>query len=174
MDIEKKLFYSIRLSGYVLLRKYKVLKYSFEQKHLIYINRTMLRANKRTSNLSIERLQKTAKRATKAAKLCILTELCYKIDQVKQRQDRIPYGFVSGLVRESRSVFPWVTRDAINNHYRKIQREPLPMPPPPPQAARLSLEGCSPVHRPDPLSSKLTSCRATPHMFVNYVISELI
>ena len=93
----------------------------------------MLRANKRTSNLSIERLQKTAKRATKAAKLCILTELCYKIDQVKQRQDRIPYGFVSGLVRESRSVFPWVTRDAINNHYRKIQREPLPpLPPPPP------------------------------------------
>ena len=92
----------------------------------------MLQANKRISNLSIERLQKTAKRATKAAKLSVLTELCYKIDHVKQKQDRIPYGFVRDLVAESKSVFPWVTRDAINNHYRKIQVQPNPPPPPPP------------------------------------------
>ena len=92
----------------------------------------MLRGTKRNSNQSIERLQKTAKRGTKAAKLSILTKLCYKIDQVKQRQNRIPYGFVSGLVTESKSVFPWVTRDAINNHYRRVQNQPQPPPPPPP------------------------------------------
>ena len=85
-----------------------------------------------TSNQSIKRLQKTAKRGTKAAKLSILTELCSKIDQVKQRQNRIPYGFVSELVAEIKSVFPWVTRDAINNHYRRLKNEQQNPPLPPP------------------------------------------
>ena len=97
----------------------------------------MLRGTKRNSNQSIERLLKTAKRGTKAAKLSILTELCCKIDQVKQRQNRIPYGFVSGLVAESKSVFPWVTRDKINNHYRRVQNQAPPPPPPPPPLAIL-------------------------------------
>ena len=90
----------------------------------------MLRGTKRKSNQSIEHLQKTANQGTKAAKLSILTELCYKIDQVKQRKNRIPYGFVSGLVAEIKSGFPWVTRDAINNHYRRVQNQPQPPPPP--------------------------------------------
>ena len=95
-----------------------------------------------TSNQSIKRLQKTAKRGTKAAKLSILTELCYKIDQVKQKQNRIPYGFVSQLVAESKSVIPWVTRDAINNHYRRLQHEQQKPPPPlPPPVNEINLEG---------------------------------
>ena len=87
-----------------------------------------------TSNQSIKFLQKTAKRGTKAAKISILTELCSKIDQVIQEQNRIPYGFVSQLVADSKSVFPWVTRDAINNHYRRLknkQQQAAPLIPPP-------------------------------------------
>ena len=32
---------------------------------------------------------------------------------------------------ESKSVFPWVTRDAINNHYCRVKNQPQPPPPPP-------------------------------------------
>ena len=69
----------------------------------------MLQVTKRNSNQSIECLQKTAKRGTKAAKLSILTELCYKINQVKQRLNRILCGFVNGLVTERKSLFTWFT-----------------------------------------------------------------
>ena len=44
-------------------------------------------------------------------------------------QNRIPYGFVSGLVTERKSLFPWVTRDAINNHYRRVKNQHQPPPP---------------------------------------------
>ena len=119
---------------------------------------SMIRGTKRDSKKQpIERLQNTkkrgtkaeklgtkaAKRGTKAAKLSILSELCCKIDQVKQSQNRIPYGFVSGLVTESKAVFPWVTRDAINNHYRSVHNRPQPPPPLLPPLNEINLEDVS-------------------------------
>jgi hypothetical protein len=161
-----------------------------ENKRLVYINwtGTMLQRSKRNSNRSIERLQNTAKRGTKAkklsmvrgtkrdykkqpierlqktkmrgtkaeklgtkaakrrtkvAKLSILSELCCKIDQVKQSQNSIPYGFVSGLLTESKAVFPWVTRDAINNHYRSVHNRPQPPSPLLPPLNEINLEDVS-------------------------------
>ena len=68
-----------------------------------------------------------AKRLAKAAKDTILTDLCNSIDIKKRennlsRDDRIPRGFVAGLVAGVKPVCPWISRDAINNEYRRRRK----------------------------------------------------
>ena len=77
---------------------------------------------KRSSDiLRRERLTKTAIRATKASQESILRDICSRIDSVvkKASDGRIVYGFVSNIVTEMRSTFPWLNRDRIMNAYRK-------------------------------------------------------
>ena len=85
------------------------------------------------SKFSKERVKLRAKQVTKATKLGVLTELCNQIDQAKAETSRIPYGLVSKLVSESKTTFPWITRDVINNHYRRIQQKTPEIAPLPPQ-----------------------------------------
>ena len=85
------------------------------------------------SKFSKERAKLRAKQVTKAAKLGVLTELCNQIVQAKAETGRIPYGLVSKLVSESKTTFPWITRNMINNHYRRIQQKTPEIAPLPPQ-----------------------------------------
>ena len=92
MDMRKILFYTIRLSDsqYIVRATYRDNNndnltqqyFKFRRKFEIENTTYSFRLSKlgtmpnTTSNQSIKRLQKTAKRGTKAAKLSILTELC--------------------------------------------------------------------------------------------------
>ena len=67
-------------------------------------------------------------RTAKAAKKVVLTDICNTIDTNKRScslglHDRIPHGLVAQMVNNVTSVCPWVTRDSINNEYRKRQRQ---------------------------------------------------
>ena len=66
----------------------------------------------------------TVRQTERAAKDSILSTLCDQIDRKKRdsnlsASDRIPRGFVVSLVVAHQNVAPWVTRDAINNMYRR-------------------------------------------------------
>ena len=66
----------------------------------------------------------TVRQTERAAKDSILSSLCDQIDRKKRdsnlsASDRIPRGFVASLVVAHQNVAPWVTRDAINNMYRR-------------------------------------------------------
>ena len=56
----------------------------------------------------------------KATKKNVLTDLCNRLDFKKQSNKcQIPHNFVSGLIHSHKTVFPWLTRDTINNELRR-------------------------------------------------------
>ena len=73
-------------------------------------------------DIQLDRINTIAKRATKTGNRKVLTELCRKIDLAKTRagNGKIPYGFVTNIVCETKEVCPWVSRDKVMNHYRSL------------------------------------------------------
>ena len=57
------------------------------------------------------------------AKIAILSKLCNNISTTKQaNNDKISYGFMARQVKTMGLVWPWITRDAIMNAYRKHEK----------------------------------------------------
>ena len=59
----------------------------------------------------------------KATKQNIVNDLCNTIDLQRQTNEgRVPLSFVAGLMKSHVYVFPWLTRDKINNGLRRYKR----------------------------------------------------
>ena len=56
----------------------------------------------------------------KATKKSIIGDLCIRIDHEKKaNNNRVPMGFIAGLVRSHVAVCPWLSRDSLNNEMRR-------------------------------------------------------
>ena len=61
----------------------------------------------------------SAKKLQKELKQKVLQELCFSLDvEAKKNNNKIPYGMVNKIVRESEKQFPFVTRSVINKSYK--------------------------------------------------------
>ena len=53
----------------------------------------------------------------KKTKIAVLNQLCDKILlEKKNNNDKVPYGYLTKLISESKGLFPWLNRDLINNN----------------------------------------------------------
>ena len=62
----------------------------------------------------------SGKKLQKELKQQVLHDLCFRLHvEAKKNNNKIPYGMVNKIVRESQEQFPFVTRSVIHKHYNK-------------------------------------------------------
>ena len=64
-----------------------------------------------------------AKKSFLASKKAILHTMCESIMEVtKSNNNRVPYGYISTLVKENRRTFKWITRDTVNRAFVRYKQ----------------------------------------------------
>ena len=77
----------------------------------------------RTTNTS-KRIASAAKKAVKAAKAASLTDICISMNEAaKNNKNRLPYGYVTKLLKELKSDLQWLTRNIINKAFLKYRMD---------------------------------------------------
>jgi len=64
----------------------------------------------------------TVKISAKEARQLVLENMCSKIEEAKNKNlSKTPRRFVHNIVDSMKTVFPWITKNVINDSYRRIK-----------------------------------------------------
>ena len=93
--------------------------FSHKQSLIIAINKIIVPPKKK-SKPGPEVLTEKEERALTLSTL--LTSITTKIEVLRDAEGNIPYGTVKRLVAHHQIFLPWLTRDHVNNHLRKLNK----------------------------------------------------
>ena len=72
--------------------------------------------------LKTGRALKKVKIAAKEARQLVLQDICLKIEEAKKsNHGKTPHCFVQNIVDNMNTVCPWITRNVINDNYRRFK-----------------------------------------------------